>query len=147
MNKIQLYLCFSYINFCFHICLKTSALRLLSLIILQFFLFIFIIIFLQRYFFRVICRFYFIVIINILQRMSFLRVPPPHTKLTPWVPDLIFIPISRAFERLGVYFYNRVISKTEIGLFDKRWNSKVHGPYCHWRYYGPRKSIITDIRI
>ena len=77
--------------------------------------------------------------------MSFLRVPPPHTKLTPWVPDLIFIPISRAFERLGVYFYNRVISKTEIGLFDPRYNPKVHGPYCHWRYYGPRKYYTIGV--
>ncbi|KAE9549604.1 hypothetical protein FO519_007178 [Halicephalobus sp. NKZ332] len=79
--------------------------------------------------------------------MSFLRVPPPHTKLTPWVPDLIFIPISRAFERLGVYFYNRVITKTEIGLFDPRYNPKVHGPYCHWRYYGPRDARLFDVKI
>uniref|UniRef100_A0A1I7WUZ6 Uncharacterized protein n=1 Tax=Heterorhabditis bacteriophora TaxID=37862 RepID=A0A1I7WUZ6_HETBA len=43
--------------------------------------------------------------------MAWMRPPPAGTKLTPWVPDLIFVPISRAFERLGVYFYNRESSK------------------------------------
>ncbi|GMT14764.1 hypothetical protein PFISCL1PPCAC_6061, partial [Pristionchus fissidentatus] len=80
-------------------------------------------------------------------RMSFLRPPPAGTKLTPWVPDLIFIPISRAFERVGVYFYNRVLSKTEIGLFDKRWNKKVHGPYCHYRYYGARDTRLMSVKL
>ncbi|VDK42146.1 unnamed protein product [Anisakis simplex] len=75
------------------------------------------------------------------------RPPPPGTKLTPWVPDLIFIPISRAFERVGVYFYNRVISRTNIGLYDKRWNKRVHGPYCHWRYYGKPDTRLLDVKI
>ncbi|KAI6171698.1 Striatin-interacting protein 2 [Aphelenchoides besseyi] len=75
------------------------------------------------------------------------RPPPPGTKLTPWVPDLIFTPISRAFERLGVYFYNRVIHRTEIGLFDKRWNPKVHGPYCHWRYYGKPDTKLMNVKV
>uniref|UniRef100_A0A7E5A0K7 ATP synthase subunit f, mitochondrial n=1 Tax=Panagrellus redivivus TaxID=6233 RepID=A0A7E5A0K7_PANRE len=79
--------------------------------------------------------------------MSFLRVPPPHTKITPWVPDLIFIPISRAFERLGVYFYNRVISKTEIGLLHKSYNPKVHGPYVHHRYYGKLDTKLFDVKL
>ncbi|TMS35781.1 hypothetical protein L596_003104 [Steinernema carpocapsae] len=79
--------------------------------------------------------------------MSFLRPPPAGTKLTPWVPDLIFIPISRAFERLGVYFYNRVVSRTEMGLFDKRWNKNIHGPYCHWRYYGKRDTKFMDVKL
>ncbi|CAD5232208.1 unnamed protein product [Bursaphelenchus xylophilus] len=79
--------------------------------------------------------------------MSFLRPPPPGTHLTPWVPDLIFIPISRAFERLGVYFYNRVISRTEIGLYQKAYNPKVHGPYCHWRYYGKPEVRLLDVKV
>uniref|UniRef100_A0AC35UIQ4 Phosphatidylserine synthase n=1 Tax=Rhabditophanes sp. KR3021 TaxID=114890 RepID=A0AC35UIQ4_9BILA len=79
--------------------------------------------------------------------MAFLRVPAHGTKLTPWVPDLVFTPVSRAFERLGVYFYNRVISKTEIGLFDKRWNKNVHGPYCHWRYYGRPDTKLMDLKV
>ncbi|VDM58013.1 unnamed protein product [Angiostrongylus costaricensis] len=79
--------------------------------------------------------------------MSWFRPPPPGTKLTPWVPDLIFIPIARAFERFGVYFYNRVLNKTEIGLFDKRWNKNVHGPYCHYRYYGKLDTKLFDVKL
>ncbi|CAJ0581619.1 unnamed protein product, partial [Mesorhabditis spiculigera] len=79
--------------------------------------------------------------------MAWFRPPPPGTHLTPWVPDAIFVPISRAFERLGVYFYNRVLNKTEIGLFDKRWNPKVHGPYCHWRYYGKPDTKLFDVKL
>lgn len=73
---------------------------------------------------------------------KFIRPLPPGTRLKPWVPDLVFIPLSRAFERLGVYFYNRVISKTEIGLYHKLYNPKVHGPYCHYRYYGKRTFLF-----
>ncbi|CAD5222789.1 unnamed protein product [Bursaphelenchus okinawaensis] len=79
--------------------------------------------------------------------MSFLRPPPPGTHLSPWVPDLIFIPIGRAFERLGVYFYNRVISRTEMGLYHKYYNPKVHGPYCHWRYYGKPDVKLFDVKV
>ncbi|KAE9414882.1 hypothetical protein Angca_003540 [Angiostrongylus cantonensis] len=79
--------------------------------------------------------------------MSWFRPPPPGTKLTPWVPDLIFIPIARAFERFGVYFYNRILNKTEIGLFDKRWNKNVHGPYCHYRYYGKLDTKLFDVKL
>ncbi|RCN39576.1 hypothetical protein ANCCAN_14474 [Ancylostoma caninum] len=92
--------------------------------------------------------------------MSWFRPPPAGTHLRPWVPDLIFIPISRAFERLGVYFYNRyfcsqlrpqfafrVLNKTEIGLFDKRWNKNIHGPYCHHRYYGKLDTKLFDVKL
>lgn len=67
---------------------------------------------------------------------KYFRPLPPGTRINPWIPDLIFIPLGRAFERLGVYFYNRVLNKTEIGLYHKFYNPKVHGPYCHYRYYG-----------
>ena len=73
--------------------------------------------------------------------------PPPGTHLTPWVPDLIFTPISRALERLGVFFYNRVIHPSEIGLYSKHYKPKVHGPYCHWRYYGPQDTKLMDVKI
>ncbi|PAV78108.1 hypothetical protein WR25_18255 isoform A [Diploscapter pachys] len=79
--------------------------------------------------------------------MAWFRPPPPHTQLRPWVPDAIFIPISRAIERLGVYFYNRVLNKTEIGLFDKRWNKNVHGPYCHGRYYGKMDTKLMSVKL
>lgn len=63
--------------------------------------------------------------------------PLPHgTQIRPYIPELIFIPIARAFERVGVYLYNRVISNTEIGLYHKLYKPKVHGPYAYYRYYG-----------
>lgn len=74
-----------------------------------------------------------------------LRPPPPGTKIRPWLPEFIFTPVARALERLGVYFYNRVISKTEIGLYHKFYNPKVHGPYAHYRWYGKRKHILIMI--
>ncbi|KJH44327.1 dTMP kinase [Dictyocaulus viviparus] len=79
--------------------------------------------------------------------MSWFKPPPPGTHLTPWVPDLIFTPISRAFERLGVYFYNRVLNKTEVGLYDRRWNKNIHGPYCHYRYYGKLDTKLLDVKL
>lgn len=79
--------------------------------------------------------------------MVFIRPLPPGTKVRPVVPDLIFIPIGRAFERLGVYFYNQVLSRTDIGLYDKRWNPRIHGPYCHWRYYGPPDTKLMDVKL
>ncbi|KAH7720842.1 Protein R53.4 [Aphelenchoides avenae] len=59
---------------------------------------------------------------------------PPNTELRPWIPEVVFIPIERAVERLGVYFYNRVIHPSEMGLFHKAYNPRVHGPYCHHRW-------------
>ncbi|KAK6019756.1 hypothetical protein OSTOST_14602, partial [Ostertagia ostertagi] len=79
--------------------------------------------------------------------MAWFRPPPPGTQLRPWVPDLIFIPISRAVERFGVFFYNRILNKTEIGLFDKRWNKNIHGPYCHHRYYGKLDTKLFDVKL
>ncbi|PIO73366.1 hypothetical protein TELCIR_04674 [Teladorsagia circumcincta] len=79
--------------------------------------------------------------------MAWFRPPPPGTQLRPWVPDLIFIPISRAIERFGVFFYNRILNKTEIGLFDKRWNKNIHGPYCHHRYYGKLDTKLFDVKL
>jgi hypothetical protein len=35
-----------------------------------------------------------------------------------------------------VHFYNSILNQTEIGLYRKEWNPRVHGMYCHWRYYG-----------
>ena len=39
----------------------------------------------------------------------------------------------------------RMYSKTELGLFDKRWNKNVHGPYVHHRYYGTREFISSFV--
>ncbi|VDL81213.1 unnamed protein product [Nippostrongylus brasiliensis] len=79
--------------------------------------------------------------------MAWFRPPPPGTQLRPWVPDMIFVPISRAVERFGVFFYNRILNKTEIGLFDKRWNKNIHGPYCHHRYYGKLDTKLMNVKL
>ena len=72
---------------------------------------------------------------------------PPGTKITPWLPQMILTPPARAFERVGVYIYNRVISKTEIGLYHKFWNPKVHGPYAHYRWYGKLDTKLMDVKL
>jgi len=49
---------------------------------------------------------------------------------------------GRFMERQGVHFYNNVFNKTEIGLYSKDWNPRVHGIYCHWRYYGKNRLLF-----
>lgn len=39
-----------------------------------------------------------------------------------------------------------MIHPSEIGLWAKNYNPKVHGPYCQWRYYGKRGLICFAIR-
>lgn len=79
--------------------------------------------------------------------VKFIKPPPKGTQIRPWIPDLIQIPLSRAFERLGVYLYNRVISRSEIGLYHKYYNPRVHGPYCHYRYYGKLDTKLMDVKL
>uniref|UniRef100_A0A915DEE1 Uncharacterized protein n=1 Tax=Ditylenchus dipsaci TaxID=166011 RepID=A0A915DEE1_9BILA len=75
------------------------------------------------------------------------KIPPPGTKVPPWMPELILTPISRAIDRVGVYFYNRVIHPSNFGLYDKRYNPKVHGPYCHYRWYGKQDQKLMDVKL
>jgi len=35
------------------------------------------------------------------------------------------------------------VNKTELGLYPKEWNPRVHGIYCHWRYYGTNSNKLT----
>lgn len=35
------------------------------------------------------------------------------------------------------------MNKTELGLYPKEWNPRVHGIYCHWRYYGTNSEKLT----
>uniref|UniRef100_A0A0N5AG62 ATP synthase-coupling factor 6, mitochondrial n=1 Tax=Syphacia muris TaxID=451379 RepID=A0A0N5AG62_9BILA len=79
--------------------------------------------------------------------MIFARPLPPGTPFRPHSPNRIFIPLSRAFERVFVYLYNRVISRTTLGLYDKRWNPRIHGPYCYWRYYGTPDTKLMDVKL
>lgn len=46
-------------------------------------------------------------------------------------------------ERQGVHFYNTILNKTEIGLYPKEYNPRVHGMYCAWRYYGNNRKWKT----
>lgn len=72
--------------------------------------------------------------IFILSKMWFLRnLPRPDSF---WIRPNFFAFYGRFVERMGVFFYNEVISRTSLGLKDPRWNPRVHGIYCHFRYYG-----------
>lgn len=74
---------------------------------------------------------------------------PPGTKLHN---DLfwdvyIYRPYCRLWERVGVYLYNRVINRFEVGVQDKEYNARVHGPYCPWRYYGTKSMVLFESNI
>ena len=71
---------------------------------------------------------------------------PPHPSQNPFIyyPRWIVVPFYRWVERQGVHFYNHVLNKTELGLYSKDWNPRVHGIYCHWRSYGPGSRMILD---
>lgn len=75
---------------------------------------------------------------------------PPHPRELPypyWI-KIVMLPYNRWMERQGVHFYNQVMNKTEIGLYPKEWNPRVHGIYCHWRYYGPNPDVpIWEVKI
>ncbi|KAF7637968.1 hypothetical protein Mgra_00002673 [Meloidogyne graminicola] len=62
----------------------------------------------------------------------------------PWFFNTFFKTFGRFLERQGVHFYNN----TEIGLYHKDWNPRVHGVYCHWRYYGTNRDIpLTEVKL
>ncbi|KAI1706946.1 mitochondrial f1F0-ATP synthase, subunit f domain-containing protein [Ditylenchus destructor] len=75
------------------------------------------------------------------------KIPPKGHKMDGWLLNLILAPAGRWTERMGVYFYNRVIHPTNIGLYPPEYNEKVHGPYCHWRYYGKPDTPLMDVKI
>jgi hypothetical protein len=74
--------------------------------------------------------------------LPWLPPPPPGLYKYSWLVSRGFVPFFRALERMGVYFYNNVIHRTEIGLYDKNYNPRVHGPYQHHVWYGKREPII-----
>uniref|UniRef100_A0A1I8BG64 Uncharacterized protein n=1 Tax=Meloidogyne hapla TaxID=6305 RepID=A0A1I8BG64_MELHA len=71
---------------------------------------------------------------------------PPHPREFPF--PCFFKAFGRFWERQGVHFYNNVFNKTEIGLYSKDWNPRVHGIYCHWRYYGTNRDVpFTEVKL
>ncbi|VDK83909.1 unnamed protein product [Litomosoides sigmodontis] len=75
---------------------------------------------------------------------------PPGTKIHNdlYWDVYIYRPFCRLWERVGVYLYNRVINRMEIGVRDKGYNARVHGPYCPWRYYGVAKDTkLMDVKL
>ncbi|KAI1708388.1 thymidylate kinase domain-containing protein [Ditylenchus destructor] len=75
------------------------------------------------------------------------KIPPKGHKVDAWLLNTYLAPVGRWCERMGVYFYNRVIHPTNIGLYPPEYNEKVHGPYCHWRYYGKPDTPLMDVKI
>nr|CAD2191532.1 unnamed protein product [Meloidogyne enterolobii] len=66
----------------------------------------------------------------------------------PWFYNTFNKAFGRFMERQGVHFYNNVFNKTEIGLYSKDWNPRVHGIYCHWRYYGKNQDIpFSEVKL
>ncbi|VDN18208.1 unnamed protein product [Gongylonema pulchrum] len=60
----------------------------------------------------------------------------------------LYRPYCRLWERVWVYLHNRVLSRVEIGLRDKAYDPKIHGPFCPWRSYGTKKDIkLVDVKL
>jgi hypothetical protein len=76
--------------------------------------------------------------------LKYVKAPPPGTRFTPNLA-VVLAPAFRTLERVGVYLHNAVLNKTEFGIMDKRYNKNVHGPYCRFRYYGPRELSASKL--
>lgn len=76
--------------------------------------------------------------------LPFYPPPPPGLARFNWWEAKFVNPFFRAVERAGVYFYNNVIHRSEIGLYHKNYNPKVHGPYRPYTWYGKRKFFALN---
>jgi hypothetical protein len=79
--------------------------------------------------------------------VPFIPPQPPGTRLNNWLFHYLDWSIGRLYERVGTYLYNRILIHSEFGLYSKYYNSKVHGPYCHWRWYGPADAKLLDVKL
>jgi len=73
--------------------------------------------------------------------------PPGYYQYGGHIIDTGLVSFYRSVERMGVYFYNNVIHPTEIGLYSKYYNRRVHGPYQYDVWYGPPETKLMDVKL